>query len=198
MPAHLLHRRRPDGRLSGVQVRLLPGLPVRGDRETRSGSLRAHPRQGEGRPVDPGGRHRGSSRTATCHRASRSAASSSTDSAISSGPSARASTIFWNPDVFGYAGQLPQLMRQAGMSRFLTQKLRWNRFTVPPHHSFHWRGIDGSEVLTHFPPADTYNGFGEPGGAALSRRQLQGRRPQRRGDLSVRLWRRRRRTRTRR
>ena len=68
------------------------------------------------------------------------------------------STIFWNPDVFGYDGQLPQLMRQAGMSRFLTQKLSWNRFTAPPHHSFRWRGIDGSEVLTHFPPADTYNG----------------------------------------
>ena len=65
--------------------------------------------------------------------------------------------IFWNPDVFGYAGQLPQLMREAGMDRFLTQKLSWNRFTVPPHHSFHWRGIDGSEVLTHFPPSDTYN-----------------------------------------
>ena len=68
------------------------------------------------------------------------------------------STIFWNPDVFGYDGQLPQLMREAGMSRFLTQKLSWNRFTAPPHHSFHWRGIDGSAVLTHFPPADTYNG----------------------------------------
>ncbi len=70
---------------------------------------------------------------------------------------ARART-FWNPDVFGYAGQLPQLMREAGMDRFLTQKLSWNRFTSPPHHSFHWRGLDGSSVLTHFPPADTYNG----------------------------------------
>jgi alpha-mannosidase len=69
------------------------------------------------------------------------------------------SRIFWNPDVFGYAGQLPQLMREAGMDRFLTQKLSWNRFTAPPHHSFHWRGIDGSSVLTHFPPADTYNGM---------------------------------------
>jgi alpha-mannosidase len=69
------------------------------------------------------------------------------------------SRIFWNPDVFGYAGQLPQLMREAGMDRFLTQKLSWNRFTSPPHHSFHWRGIDGSSVLTHFPPADTYNGM---------------------------------------
>jgi len=67
-------------------------------------------------------------------------------------------TVFWNPDVFGYAGQLPQLMREAGMDRFLTQKLSWNKFTTPPHHSFHWRGLDGSSVLTHFPPVDTYNG----------------------------------------
>ena len=58
------------------------------------------------------------------------------------------SLIFWNPDVFGYAGQLPQLMREAGMDRFLTQKLSWNRFTTPPHHSFFWRGIDGSKVLS--------------------------------------------------
>ncbi len=65
-------------------------------------------------------------------------------------------TVFWNPDVFGYAAQLPQLIREAGMTAFLTQKLSWNRFTAPPHHSFHWRGLDGSSVLTHFPPVDTY------------------------------------------
>jgi alpha-mannosidase len=66
-------------------------------------------------------------------------------------------TEFWNPDVFGYNGQLPQLMRGAGIGRFLTQKLSWNRFNPPPHHTFTWQGIDGSEVLAHFPPADTYN-----------------------------------------
>ena len=64
---------------------------------------------------------------------------------------------FWNPDVFGYNGQLPQLMRQSGIARFLTQKLSWNRFNKPEHHTFVWQGIDGSEVLAHFPPADTYN-----------------------------------------
>jgi len=64
---------------------------------------------------------------------------------------------FWNPDVFGYNGQLPQIMRGAGITRFLTQKLSWNRFNRPPHHTFTWQGIDGSEVLAHFPPADTYN-----------------------------------------
>jgi alpha-mannosidase len=69
----------------------------------------------------------------------------------------RRCTELWQPDVFGYTGQLPQLMRQAGISRFLTQKLSWNRFNRPEHHTFTWQGIDGSEVLTHFPPADTYN-----------------------------------------
>ena len=64
---------------------------------------------------------------------------------------------FWQPDVFGYNGQLPQLMRQAGISRFLTQKLSWNRFNKPQHHTFTWQAIDGSEVLAHFPPSDTYN-----------------------------------------
>ncbi len=64
---------------------------------------------------------------------------------------------FWNPDVFGYNGQLPQIMRLAGITRFLTQKLSWNRFNKPRHGTFTWQGIDGSEVLAHFPPADTYN-----------------------------------------
>src|SRR6476661_8111103 len=68
---------------------------------------------------------------------------------------------FWNPDVFGYNGQLPQIMRGAGIGRFLTQKLSWNRFNAPPHHTFTWQGIDGSEVLAHFPPADTYNATAE-------------------------------------
>ncbi|HET8953836.1 MAG TPA: glycoside hydrolase family 38 C-terminal domain-containing protein [Solirubrobacteraceae bacterium] len=64
---------------------------------------------------------------------------------------------FWTPDTFGYNGQLPQILRGAGIDRFLTQKLSWNQFTEPPHHSFVWAGIDGSDVLVHMPPADTYN-----------------------------------------
>ncbi len=64
---------------------------------------------------------------------------------------------FWSPDAFGYAGQLPQIMREAGITRFLTQKLSWNRFSKPEHHTFVWQGDDGSEVLGHFPPADNYS-----------------------------------------
>jgi len=64
---------------------------------------------------------------------------------------------FWNPDVFGYNGQLPQIMKLSGIDYFLTQKLCWNQFNKPTHQNFIWRGIDGTGVLTHFPPDDTYN-----------------------------------------
>lgn len=66
---------------------------------------------------------------------------------------------FWNPDVFGYSGALPQIIRGADVDYFLTQKLSWNQFNKPLHQSFIWEGIDGSQVLTHFPPMDTYVGL---------------------------------------
>ncbi len=64
----------------------------------------------------------------------------------------------WLPDVFGYSAALPQIMKSAGVDYFLTQKLSWSQFNKFPHHTFLWQGIDGSEVITHFPPEDTYNG----------------------------------------
>ncbi len=64
----------------------------------------------------------------------------------------------WLPDAFGYSGNLPQILRSAGVRYFLTQKLSWNETDRFPHHTFYWQGIDGSEVLAHFPPTDTYNG----------------------------------------
>ena len=63
----------------------------------------------------------------------------------------------WLPDVFGYSAALPQILRQAGVDCFLTQKMSWSQFNKFPHHSFVWKGIDGSEVLAHFPPEDNYN-----------------------------------------
>jgi alpha-mannosidase len=73
----------------------------------------------------------------------------------------RRCTEFWAPDAFGYTGQLPQLIRGAGMTRFLTQKLSWNRFNRPDETTFVWQGDDGSEVLGHFPPEDTYNSMAD-------------------------------------
>lgn len=62
----------------------------------------------------------------------------------------------WLPDSFGYSGALPQLARRTGFRWFLTQKISWNDTNTFPHHSFHWEGIDGTRIFTHFPPAETY------------------------------------------
>jgi len=79
----------------------------------------------------------------------------------------------WIPDVFGYAGNLPQLMAQAGCDSFLTQKLSWNQTNAFPHHTFWWEGIDGTRIFTHFPPADTYNGEVVPSELAFAVRNLR-------------------------
>lgn len=63
----------------------------------------------------------------------------------------------WLPDVFGYSAALPQILKKSGVDYFLTQKISWNQINEFPHHTFNWRGIDGSEVLTHSPPENTYN-----------------------------------------
>ncbi|KAF9447763.1 glycoside hydrolase family 38 protein, partial [Macrolepiota fuliginosa MF-IS2] len=62
----------------------------------------------------------------------------------------------WLPDSFGLTGALPQLIRGAGMTYFFTQKLSWNNINVFPHSTFNWVGIDGTQVLCHMTPVDTY------------------------------------------
>lgn len=69
----------------------------------------------------------------------------------------------WLPDVFGYSGQLPQILSKAGVPYFLTQKLSWNKVNAFPHNTFVWKGLDDSEVLAHFPPENDYNARCRPG-----------------------------------
>lgn len=57
--------------------------------------------------------------------------------------------ILWLPDVFGYSGALPQIMKKSGIDYFMTTKVNWNQFNKIPNDTFKWKGIDGSEVLTH-------------------------------------------------
>lgn len=64
----------------------------------------------------------------------------------------------WLPDTFGYTAALPQIIKKAGLKYFSTQKLSWSLVNQFPHQSFHWQGIDGSQVLVHMLPEDTYNG----------------------------------------
>ncbi|KAL8762130.1 MAG: hypothetical protein Q9184_001815 [Pyrenodesmia sp. 2 TL-2023] len=63
---------------------------------------------------------------------------------------------FWLPDTFGYSSQLPQICRLAGMGRFFTQKLSWNNINIFPHTTFNWVSLDGSQVLCHMAPDNTY------------------------------------------
>ncbi|KAL0932918.1 alpha-mannosidase [Colletotrichum truncatum] len=62
----------------------------------------------------------------------------------------------WLPDTFGQSSQIPQLCRQAGMNRFLTQKICFNNMNEFPHTTFNWVALDGSQVICHMPPAKTY------------------------------------------
>ncbi|MBN1262433.1 MAG: alpha-mannosidase, partial [Anaerolineae bacterium] len=69
------------------------------------------------------------------------------------------SVLLWLPDVFGYSGALPQIMRGCGVPYFATQKIMWaygggDRF---PYNEFIWEGIDGSEVIAHI-----CHGYGYP------------------------------------
>jgi len=65
----------------------------------------------------------------------------------------------WLPDVFGYSWALPQILKKSGIDSFMTCKINAaNQYNEMPHHTFQWRGIDGTEVLTHF-PGHNYNGI---------------------------------------
>lgn len=64
----------------------------------------------------------------------------------------------WIPDVFGYSAALPQIANQAGVSSIVTQKMSWNDTNQFPRSTFWWEGHDGTRILAHFPPANTYNG----------------------------------------
>jgi alpha-mannosidase len=81
------------------------------------------------------------------------------------------SRVLWLPDVFGYPWSLPQIARKCGVDYFLTSKISWNQYNRFPYDTFQWRGIDGTELLTHFittpdghPQSTiyTYNGNLEP------------------------------------
>lgn len=69
-------------------------------------------------------------------------------------------TVGWLPDTFGYAGNLPQLFRSAGLEGFFTTKLSWNETNRFPHDLYLWAGIDGSSIPTHSfrNPDGGYNG----------------------------------------
>lgn len=58
--------------------------------------------------------------------------------------------ILWLPDVFGYSAALPQILVKSDIDYFMTTKISWNQFNKLPYDTFMWKGLDGTEILTHF------------------------------------------------
>ncbi|ODV80623.1 glycoside hydrolase family 38 protein [Suhomyces tanzawaensis NRRL Y-17324] len=81
------------------------------------------------------------------------------------------SNVFWLPDTFGYSSQIPQICQQVGITRFLTQKLSWNNINSFPLSTFNWKALDGSQVLVHMPPANTYTAAAHFGDVVRSSQQ---------------------------
>src|SRR5688572_14287837 len=78
--------------------------------------------------------------------------------------------VLWMPDTFGFSWVIPQLMKKSGMDYFACSSIHWSKFNRFPYDTFHWRGMDGSEVLVTFftAPGETiknhynYNGLANP------------------------------------
>lgn len=60
------------------------------------------------------------------------------------------SKMLWLPDVFGYNGAMPQIMKGCGVDYFSTHKIWWgyNGGDPFPYNDFFWKGIDGTAVRT--------------------------------------------------
>lgn len=59
----------------------------------------------------------------------------------------------WLPDNFGNSAIMPQILKKAGIDYFMSNKMStWNDVNKFPHHTFKWRGLDGSEVYGCIPP----------------------------------------------
>ncbi len=72
------------------------------------------------------------------------------------------SKMCWLPDVFGYTGAFPQIMKGCEIEYFSTQKIFWtyNGGEKFPYHTFWWEGIDGTKVLSHI--HNDYNSHTKP------------------------------------
>lgn len=66
------------------------------------------------------------------------------------------SVVLWLPDCFGFPATLPQIMKGAGISYFVTTKLGWNETNRFPHDVFAWQGLDGSRVLSYLVSTTDY------------------------------------------
>jgi alpha-mannosidase len=61
-----------------------------------------------------------------------------------------AGDTLWLPDVFGYSAALPQILAKSGIKNFVTSKINWGDTNRFPFDTFHWEGIDGTRIFTHY------------------------------------------------
>ena len=66
------------------------------------------------------------------------------------------------PDVFGYSAALPQLFIKSGVPYFTTNKLSMNDTNRFPRYTFWWYGLDGTKILTHMLPENSYTSAAVP------------------------------------
>lgn len=61
------------------------------------------------------------------------------------------SRVVWLPDVFGYSGALPQILRGFDCLGFATAKITWayGGGDPFPYNNFLWEGIDGTTIPAH-------------------------------------------------
>ena len=81
--------------------------------------------------------------------------------------------LMWLPDVFGYSGAMPQIMRGSEVKYFATAKIFWtyNGGDPFPRNTFYWEGIDGSRVIVHL--CDEYGSQMRPSDVIERWRQLR-------------------------
>lgn len=77
-------------------------------------------------------------------------------------PDAPPQRLLYLPDTFGFPASLPQIAALAGVDTFITNKLCWSQQNEFPHVSFLWRGIDGTELVSHQTPGRDYNALNTP------------------------------------
>ena len=77
------------------------------------------------------------------------------------------------PDTFGFPACLPQIIALAGLDTFITNKMIWSGTNRFPHVTFRWRGLDGTDVLSHFTPGHNYNSEFLPNDLVAATRNIE-------------------------
>lgn len=77
----------------------------------------------------------------------------------------RRATVGFNPDSFGHAGTLPQLLKKMGLDYYVYARPEPHEMSYPDGNTFRWRASDGSEVIA----ANIPYGYGASGSHVIDK-----------------------------